>query len=117
MNKSTVSQLIDHRGNVLFSVGDKVENDDAVFYIAEINPSQKMCHLDKNRPWHVKNPASPFAAAIKQGNYSASADTLRQAQDGNTTICHACDGTGEMDNSSGGKSVCHKCDGEGVHAV
>ena len=69
--------LIDNRGNLIVQTGDEVENDDARFFVAEINESQKLCLLDKSKAWTLKNEASPMAACIRQGNYAASADTLR----------------------------------------
>lgn len=69
--------LIDHRGKLIVRTGDEVENDDARFFVGAINESQQLCSLDKSKPWTLKNEASPMAACIRQGNYSASAATLR----------------------------------------
>ena len=69
--------LIDHRGNRIVRTGDEVENDDARFFVGAINESQRLCAIDKSKPWTLKNEESPMAACIRQGNYAASADTLR----------------------------------------
>lgn len=70
------THLIDPKGNLIVKVGDEVENDDARFFVGAINESQKLCTLDKSKPWTLKNEKSPMAACIRQGNYSASAVTL-----------------------------------------
>lgn len=69
--------LLDNRGNRIVCVGDEVENDAARFFVGEINESQQLCKLDKSKSWTLKNEASPMAACVRQGNYSASAVTLR----------------------------------------
>lgn len=69
--------LIDNRGNLIVRTGDEVENNDARFFVGAINESQRLCTLDKAQPWTLKNEASPMATCIRQGNYSASATTLR----------------------------------------
>lgn len=72
-----VDYLIDHRGNLIVQIGDEVENDDVRFFVGSINESQQLCSLDKSKPWTLKNEVSQMAACIRQGNYSASAQTLR----------------------------------------
>ena len=57
-------------------IGDEVENNDARFYVGAINESQRLCTLDKSKPWTLKNEGSPMAGCIQQGNYSASMDVL-----------------------------------------
>lgn len=74
--------LIDHRGAIIVRVGDEVENDDARFFVGSINESQELCAIDRGRPYSLKNPASPMAACIRQGNYSATASTLRAVHNG-----------------------------------
>jgi hypothetical protein len=69
--------LLDHRGNCIVRTGDEVANNDARFFVGAINESQRLCTLDRSKPWTLKNEASPIAACIRQGSYSASADTLR----------------------------------------
>lgn len=66
------NHLIDHRGNRIVRIGDEVENDDARFFVGAINESQRLCTLDKSKPWTLKNEGSHMAACIRQGNYSAS---------------------------------------------
>ena len=73
---SMTDHLIDHRGTLIVQVGDEVENDDARFFVREINESQQLCKLDKSKPWTLKNHDSRMAAGIRQGNYAASALTL-----------------------------------------
>jgi hypothetical protein len=68
--------LLDHRGNLIVKIGDEVENDDARFFVASINSSQRLCTLDKSKSWTLKNEASPMASSIRQGNYSASVYSL-----------------------------------------
>lgn len=75
-----IDHLIDEVGTVIVRVGDEVENDDARFFVGAINESQRLCAVDKQRPFSLKNPSSPMAACIKQGNYSASAYSLRPAR-------------------------------------
>ncbi|HEY4722696.1 MAG TPA: hypothetical protein VII92_12660 [Anaerolineae bacterium] len=79
MTRSISNHLIDERGNLIVKVGDEVENDDARFFVGAINESQRLCAIDKGRPFTVKNFSHPMAACIRQGNYSTSADTLRPA--------------------------------------
>lgn len=74
-----IDHLKDEFGIVIVQVGDEVENDDVRFFVGAINESQRLCAIDKSRPFSLKNPASPMAPCIRQGNYSASADTLRAA--------------------------------------
>jgi hypothetical protein len=78
------THLIDPKGNRIVQVGDEVENDDARFVVGAINESQRLCTLDKAKPWTLKNEASPMAACIRQGNYAASADTLRNLSNDRT---------------------------------
>lgn len=68
--------LIDHQGTLIVKVGDEVENADARFFVGAINESQRLCVLDKAKPWTLKNESAPMAPCIRQGNYAASADTL-----------------------------------------
>lgn len=70
------TDLIDHQGTLLVKIGDEVENNDARFYVGAINESQRLCTLDKSKPWTLKNEGSPMARCIQQGNYSASMDVL-----------------------------------------
>ncbi len=73
-----VDHLIDERGRCLVRIGDEVENDDARFFVGAINQSQTLCAIDKSRPYSLKNEASPMAACIRQGHYSASVETLKR---------------------------------------
>lgn len=75
--RTITDHLLDHQGNRIVCTGDEVENDDARFFVGAINESQRLCSLDKSKPWTLKNAASPMAACIRQGNYSASVQTLR----------------------------------------
>ena len=68
--------LIDERGNVLIVIGDEVENMDARFFVGAINTSQELCSIDKTKPFSALGD-SPLRNCIEQGNYSASAKTLR----------------------------------------
>lgn len=70
--------LIDNRGRVVVKIGDEVENQDVRFFIGGINESQRLCHLDKTKPWTLKNESAVMAVCIRQGNYSACADNLVQ---------------------------------------
>jgi hypothetical protein len=70
--------LIDEQGRVVVKVGDEVENSDVRFFVGGINESQRLCHLDKTKPWTLKNKTAAMAACICRGNYSACADDLKQ---------------------------------------
>jgi len=72
-----MNYLQDERGNILVRVGDQVENDEARFFIGGINESQTLCHIDKTKPFELLNKNSPLANCIRQGNYSASVQTLK----------------------------------------
>lgn len=74
-----VDYLINSHGVVLVQIGDEVENDDVRFFVGAINESQRLCAIDKAKPFSLKNTSSPMADCIKQGNYSASVLTLRPA--------------------------------------
>jgi len=69
--------LIDHHGGTRVRIGDEVENADARFFVGAINESQRLCTLDKSKPWTLKNEGSPMAACIRQGNYASSMDVLQ----------------------------------------
>jgi hypothetical protein len=71
-----VDHLKDHEGTLLVQVGDEVENEDARFFVGSINDSQRLCFIDKTKPFTLKNPGGAFANCIKQGNYGATAHTL-----------------------------------------
>jgi hypothetical protein len=68
---------MDEKGNTIVKVGDEVKNSDAQFFVGAINESQQLCSIDKGKPWSLLNEGHPMAAAIKQGNYAASAQTLK----------------------------------------
>lgn len=70
------THLINERGEIQFRVGDHVENSEARFFIGAINESQRLCSIDKTRPFELLNPDSKMQRCIKYGNYSASAETL-----------------------------------------
>lgn len=71
-----VNHLIDNEGRVILRVGDEVRNSDCKFFIGEINESQKLCSIDKSKPWALLNDKSTMAKCILHGDYSASAETL-----------------------------------------
>lgn len=73
-----IDHLLDEHGELIVQVGDEVENSDARFFVGTINQSQRLCSIDKSRPYSLLNDASPMAPCIRQGNYSASASTLRR---------------------------------------
>ena len=77
---TTVTHLINNVGETVVRVGDEVENNDVRFFIGAINDSQRLCFIDKSKSWVLKNAASPMAAAIRQGNYGASAETLKAVE-------------------------------------
>ena len=83
-----MNYLQDERGNILVRVGDQVDTADARFFVGGINESQTLCHIDKSRPWELLNETSPMASCIKQGNYSASVNTLKNQPH---MICHKVD--------------------------
>ena len=68
--------LTDHRGNVIVRIGNEVENNDVRFFVGAVNESQRLCTLDKSKPWTLKNAESPMAECIRQGSYSASTENL-----------------------------------------
>lgn len=80
--KNMRDHLIDEHGKTLVQLGDEVENNDASFFVGSINESQSLCSIDKSKPFILKNKDIPMAECIKQGNYSASIDTLRVIESG-----------------------------------
>jgi hypothetical protein len=79
--RTMTNHLINNRGDLIVCVGDEVENGDARFFVGAINESQQLCTLDKSKPFTLKNEASSMANCIRQGNYAASARTLRKLEE------------------------------------
>ena len=77
-NIKEITYLQNERGNILVSVGDQVENEDARFFVGMINESQCLCSIDKSKKFELLNEKSPLANCIKQGNYAASIYSLRR---------------------------------------
>lgn len=68
--------LIDSVGKITVKVGDEVQNADVRFFVGEINESQTLCFIDKEKPWTLLNPKTPMAACINGGDYGANLNTL-----------------------------------------
>lgn len=64
-------------GETTFKVGDEVENDSIRFFIGMINDSHKLCFVDKNKPWTVKDQTSPMVKCMAQGNFGITSSLLR----------------------------------------
>ena len=70
------NHLIDDYGNTVVAVGDEVETADVRFFVGLINDSQRLCFIDKSKPWTLKNELSPMARCIRGGDYGVTADRL-----------------------------------------
>lgn len=67
-----VNHLQDEKGQTLVKVGDEVECADARFFVGKINDSQRLCFIDKSKPWELLNENAKMANCIRQGNYGVS---------------------------------------------
>lgn len=67
----------DEYGNILVKDGDVVENNDVTFTVKDINFSNNLVSIDKNKPFKIKEQCPPyFINCIKQGNYAVVAGCL-----------------------------------------
>jgi hypothetical protein len=70
--------LIDEHGNRVVAVGDEVETDDVRFFVGSINDSQRLCFIDKTKPWTLKNELATMARCIRGGDYGVATSSLKR---------------------------------------
>lgn len=98
--------LIDNQGRVVVNIGDEVENEDVRFFVGGVNESQRLCHLDKTKPWELKNKEAVMAICIRSGNYSACADSVTQI------VAPECDNRCKFDPDAVEDYNCTHCPGK-----